>query len=376
MPIEVGTRAKIEPRAPKMIISDQKPTILLVEDGEDAAELIRRTVDSEGELTWVRTAEAGLECLLEGEWNLVLVDVELPGDKSLDFLQEARSRYPALTAMVLSSRENFDDAVRAIRAGAADYISRPFDPVEFRTKVRIAITADRFNRSLRRPNETVLAIGAHPDDVEIGCGGVLLRHTDVGHEVHLLTLTGGEAGGDAVERAEESRLAAKLMSAHLHVLDLEDTGVAEGLTVAAISEVVDQIKPTTVYTHSARDVHQDHRVAHHASLAAVRGVPKVYAYQSPSTTVEFRPSNFISIDSVLERKLAAIEVFESQTKIRSYLAPDLLRANARYWSRFGTSQYAEPLEVLREADLLLQNDVAQGLATRRTDHAQSSHAGL
>ncbi|MGZ8666223.1 MAG: two-component system response regulator GlrR, partial [Solirubrobacterales bacterium] len=79
-----------------MIISDQKPTILLVEDGEDAAELIRRTVDSEGELTWVRTAEAGLECLLKGEWNLVLVDVELPGDKSLDFLQEARSRYPAL----------------------------------------------------------------------------------------------------------------------------------------------------------------------------------------------------------------------------------------------------------------------------------------
>ncbi len=55
---------------------------------------------------------------------------------------------------------------------------------------------------------------------------------------------------------------------------------------------------------------------------------------------------------MLDRKLEAIAAFESQTSIRSYLAPDLLNATARYWGRFATSLYAEPLEVIREGDIV------------------------
>jgi LmbE family N-acetylglucosaminyl deacetylase/ActR/RegA family two-component response regulator len=336
-----------------MFIGEEKPRILLVEDGEVVAELIRRTLVDVGEVSVVTNAEDALDRLLDGEWNLVLVDIELPGISGLELLERAKARYPQLMAIVVSAKENFDYAVKAIRAGAVDYISKPFDPEEFRTKVRKAISTDRFNRTLRRPHETVLAIGSHPDDVEIGCGGVLLRHSGVGHDVHLLTLTNGEAGGQPGIRVEESQRAAEVMAAELHMLDLDDTAISEtAATVKAISEVVEQVRPTTIYTHSPRDVHQDHRAAHNSSMVAARRVARIYAYQTPSSTVEFRPSRFISIDDVLDRKLEAIAAFESQTSIRSYLAPDLLNATARYWGRFATSLYAEPLEVIREGDIV------------------------
>jgi LmbE family N-acetylglucosaminyl deacetylase/ActR/RegA family two-component response regulator len=336
-----------------MFIGEEKPRILLVEDGEVVAELIRRTLADVGDVSVVTNAEDALERLLDGDWNLVLVDVELPGMSGLELLQSARSRYPQLMAIVVSAKEEFDYAVTAIRAGAIDYISKPFEPDEFRSKVKKAISTDRFNRTLRRPHETVLAIGSHPDDVEIGCGGILLRHSGVGHDVHLLTLTSGAAGGEPGVRAGEAERAAELMSAELHMLDLDDTAISEtAATIEAITEVVERVKPTTIYTHSPRDVHQDHRAAHNATLVAGRRVPRIYAYQTPSTTVEFRPGRFISIDEVLHRKLEAIAAFESQTRIRSYLAPDLLNATARYWGRFATSLYAEPLEVIREGDII------------------------
>ena len=208
-----------------MFIGEERPRILLVEDGEVVAELIRRTLADIGDVTVATNAEDALEQLLDGEYNLLLVDVELPGMNGLELLKLAKSRYPQLMAIVVSAKENFDYAVTAIRAGAVDYISKPFDPEDFRSKVSKAISTDRFNRTLRRPHETVLAIGAHPDDVEIGCGGVLLRHSGVGHDVHLLTLTGGEAGGDPGVRAAESARAAEVMAAQLHLLELDDTAI-------------------------------------------------------------------------------------------------------------------------------------------------------
>jgi hypothetical protein len=52
----------------------------------------------------------------------------------------------------------------------------------------------------------------------------------------------------------------------------------------------------------------------------------------------------------VDRKIAAIGAFASQTAIRAYLDEELLRATARYWARFASSRYVEPLEVVREAE--------------------------
>jgi LmbE family N-acetylglucosaminyl deacetylase len=199
--------------------------------------------------------------------------------------------------------------------------------------------------------EVVLAVGAHPDDVEIGIGGILLRHVAQGHGVTVLTLTGGEAGGAAADRAEESRKAADLMGARLVHTALADTSVSEGgATIGTILEVVEDIQPTIVYTHTVRDVHQDHRNAHSATLVAARGVQRVFCYQAPSSTVDFKPTRFISIDEFLDRKIEVIRAYTSQVDIRAYLDEELLRATARYWARFAQARYVEPLEVVRDSD--------------------------
>jgi LmbE family N-acetylglucosaminyl deacetylase len=90
---------------------------------------------------------------------------------------------------------------------------------------------------------------------------------------------------------------------------------------------------------------------HDATLVAARRVPRIYCYQAPSGSVDFRPSRFVGIDEFLERKLEVIGAYGSQVKVRRYLQEDLLRATARYWSRYGASHYAEPLEVIRDNEV-------------------------
>src|SRR5580658_11274561 len=84
-------------------------------------------------------------------------------------------------------------------------------------------------------------------------------------------------------------------------------------------------------------------------MVAVRGVGRVYCFQSPSATVDFRPTRFVTIDDQIEGKLQAINAFVSQVEIRGYLEPDLIESTARYWSRFGDGRFAEAFEVIREA---------------------------
>jgi LmbE family N-acetylglucosaminyl deacetylase len=254
-----------------------------------------------------------------------------------------------VATLIVSGRTSFDDAVAAIRAGAEDYLAKPIDPAALVAKADELIARTRARRAAAR--ESVLAVGAHPDDVEIGVGGILLRHAAAGHDVAVVTLTGGEQGGAIAERTEESKRAAALLGARLYHRDLTDTSVGDGgVTIGAIKAVIDEVRPTIVYTHTARDVHQDHRNVHHATLVAARGIPKIYCYQAPSTTVEFSPTRFVTVDPFIEGKLDAIRAYGSQTAIRAYLDEELLRATARYWARFSRSRYVEPLEVVRESD--------------------------
>jgi hypothetical protein len=81
---------------------------------------------------------------------------------------------------------------------------------------------------------------------------------------------------------------------------------------------------------------------------ASRRVGRVYCYQSPSATVDFRPAHFVAIDDHLDRKIKAIGMFGSQADIRDYLEPDLIASTARYWSRFCGGSHAEAFEAVRD----------------------------
>jgi LmbE family N-acetylglucosaminyl deacetylase len=195
----------------------------------------------------------------------------------------------------------------------------------------------------------VLAIGAHPDDVEIGCGGTLLDHRRRDDRISILTLSHGAVGGDRRARMAEAAAAADAIGAQLLFGDLPDTGIdAGGDTVRLIESVVRALDPTVVYVHSMHDTHQDHRAVATATRSATRQVRRVFAYQSPSATNDFDPMQFVSVDDVLARKVEVLQLFASQDG-RTYLEPELVTAGARYWARHlaASARYAEPFEVIR-----------------------------
>jgi LmbE family N-acetylglucosaminyl deacetylase/CheY-like chemotaxis protein len=321
--------------------------VLVVEDDEISATMLRMALERDGLDVTLESDGARAVIALEAErWDLVLTDIELPGIDGLTLAERARRAPGSPPVLVMTAHERFDYAVSALRSGAAGFLTKPVDLDELRAKVAELLAAAR-TREAARP--VVLAIGAHPDDVEIGCGGTLLRHAQAGDRTTILTLTGGEHGGDAGARADESRAAAELLGASLVHLQLPDTVLSEGPdTISAIEAVIEDVGPTIVYTHTLRDNHQDHRATNRATMIAARRVPNLLCYQAPSTVIDFTPTHFVDVTEFIEAKLRALRAFASQHAVRAYLADDMTLATARYWSRFaGGVGYVEPLEVVR-----------------------------
>jgi two-component system response regulator HydG len=276
--------------------------------------------------------------------DLLLADLDLPGMSGLELVRRARMRLPALPAIVMAATPSVDAAVEAVRARVDDFLVKPIAPTELLDKCSDAIA-----RAGSTTRERVLAVGAHPDDVEIGAGGTLLAHRVAGDTVTILTLSGGARGGDVTLRRSEAESAAAIIGARLMMEDLEDTRIRESdPTMSIIERVIGEVKPTIMYTHSVNDVHQDHRNTHSAAMVAARRVPYVLCFQSPSATIDFRPSRFVNIEAVMDGKLEAIAAFATQASTRDYLDEDLLRATARYWARFGGGSAVEPFEVVRD----------------------------
>ena len=202
-----------------------------------------------------------------------------------------------------------------------------------------------------RQRLVTLAIGAHPDDVEIGCGGTLLKKRAMGHEIVVLILSRGAKGGDDNQRLEEAQKAAQLLNARLIVGDLPDSQVPEGAqTIDLIERVVREVVPTHVYTHSSHDAHQDHRNVHFATCVATRHISNLYCYQSPSSTTEFRPNLFVDISDHMDAKVQMIQAYHSQVSRHAGLDGQYISATARYWGRHAGYGLVEPLEIIRQLE--------------------------
>jgi len=160
----------------------------------------------------------------------------------------------------------------------------------------------------------VLAVGAHPDDVELGCAGTLVLHKMKGDRVYVLVLTRGEASGDAEVRENECRRAAEILNVdRLFFGDLKDTRVGDGReTIDEIEKVVDEVKPDIIYAPVCKDTHQDHRNTGHATMSAGRRCKMILLYEGASTQRDFYPQVFVDIAQSFEAKLKATRVFGSQ----------------------------------------------------------------
>jgi LmbE family N-acetylglucosaminyl deacetylase len=323
--------------------------ILLIDDDPALGAYLARVLRTRGgfDVTHELDSVGALRCIETAQWDLLLTDIELPGMTGLELLDRVRQLVPDLPVAVLTGHASVDYAVTALRSSAAEFLEKPIEADVLVARATALVEAGREARAAGREN--VLAIGAHPDDVEIGAGGTLLSHKAAGDLVTILTMCRGKRGGDQERRAREAQEAADVIGARLFLDDLEDTRIPEGNpTIGVIEAVIAEVQPTIVYTHSVHDVHQDHRNTHRAAMVASRRVGRIYCFQSPSATIEFRPAHFVVIDDYIGRKLKAIDMFGSQVGVRDYLEPDLIASTARYWSRFSSGSHAEPFEVIRD----------------------------
>ena len=176
----------------------------------------------------------------------------------------------------------------------------------------------------------LLAIGAHPDDVELGCGGTLARLAGAGRRIGILHLTRGEMGtrGTVEERVREAERAAEVLGATtLDFLDCGDGGLRTGSAEEdALIELLRRHRPRLVLGPSPSDRHPDHGRAHRLVAAAAfyaglrnrspeRGgdgahrPAAVYSYMQHDL---FEPRFVVDVSSAWERKLAALACYTSQ----------------------------------------------------------------
>lgn len=191
----------------------------------------------------------------------------------------------------------------------------------------------------------VLAIGAHPDDIELGCGATLLAHHAAGDAVTMLVVTGGENGPVGTDtlgsRRREQEEAARILGAQLRWGGLVDCAVtADSGTVGVIEQVIRATEAEIVYVHAPDDSHQDHRAVAAATLSAGRRLSRVMHYQSPST-LTFTPTVFVDVTMHLSGKLAALGAHASQVEASAMVEPDAVVASARHWGAQARIGYAE-----------------------------------
>ncbi len=196
----------------------------------------------------------------------------------------------------------------------------------------------------------ILAIGAHPDDIELGCGGLLLKASRQDHHnIFMYTLTRGGASGDPEERTKELIQSAKSIGAkRLWIDNFEDTKLSlSSDLINHIEFFIKKADPDIVLTHSLGDTHHDHRAIAASTMEAGRFVPNILAYEIPVTR-DFKPQVYYDISDVIDDKIELINIFMSQ-RSKSFLQSNAIRGLAQYralQSRFdNTVSCVEAFEV-------------------------------
>lgn len=168
----------------------------------------------------------------------------------------------------------------------------------------------------------ILAIGAHFDDVELGCGGSLIRHARSGDSVTVAVLTrsgysapGGRRVRMDAEAIKEGRRAAKILGAEMICLNFRTFEVPcdEKLTVKILN-LIEKKRIDTVYSHWTGDIHRDHANAGRCALMAGRRVPRFLMYRSNlyGSGSDFRGKLYSDISPFFDQKFDAIRCYRTE----------------------------------------------------------------
>lgn len=217
-------------------------------------------------------------------------------------------------------------------------------------------------------NKKILSFGAHPDDIELGCGGTERKLIQEGYEVTHVYITSGEAGSQTIEKHELRSLREKEALDSADLLGVKDViflRAPDGLTLfteelrAKVINLIREIQPEIVFVHGACDLFPDHRIVHQLILSAITGaagpwfqettgvpwaVKQILGYEVWHPMQDYALA--IDITETLQAKMEALACFKSQVDPTRY--DEAFKGLARYRGVMSwAGDYAEVFEVIK-----------------------------
>lgn len=203
----------------------------------------------------------------------------------------------------------------------------------------------------------ILAIGAHFDDIELGCGGALAKHVAKGDKVYayVATSSGFSNPDDKAIRTNETArkegekamkmLGAELICGDFRTFEVEFT---EELN-AQIIGIVESKKIDNVYTHWIGDIHHDHQAVAKASLHSCRHVPRMLMYRSNwyHSNLDFKGNYYIDITRYFNKKIASLMMHRSELKRTREKWLRFFKNEAENAGQRISVKYAEVFEVVK-----------------------------
>jgi len=185
--------------------------------------------------------------------------------------------------------------------------------------------------------DRILAIGAHPDDIEYSCLGFLSKQKALGSNIYayVASLGGLNDASSGLERKLESDAALSLngiekfytLNNNFDYFEIE----------AEIRNLVLTLDIGCVVVHSPFDTHQDHRLIHDITLSSIRRIGlNLILYRSVSTTREFIPNLQVGIDAFMDRKIETLMLHKSQ-QTKSYMQKQMIESFHTYYNIFDNS---------------------------------------
>lgn len=191
--------------------------ILLIDDDVELCQLVSEYLEGEGwSVTSVQDGRTGADRALAGEWDLVILDVMLPGLSGFDVLRRIRDHGP-MPVIMLTARGEDVDRIVGLELGADDYLPKPFNPRELTARIRAVLRRSGLAAAGSDGVLTVADLEIDRGARSVRCGGDDVEVTGV--EFELLEILVDQAG-QVVNREELSRRAlGRRLSAYDRSLD-------------------------------------------------------------------------------------------------------------------------------------------------------------
>jgi len=324
-----------------------------------------RGLDRPVEVAHAQDGDTAIHLLSTRRFDLVVTDLNLPGRDGFEVIAHVQSSRPGLPVLAITAYTDDHYAEAAFRAGAYAVLLKPLERETLLEKFRELLPElDEDGEG----SDTVLAFGAWPGDVEVGCGGTLAAHASRGDRVLVLHLSSRLGPGapalpeQAADSAEalgvrlflaEDALATGAGGARPTVGSARTSDAWEGDAAdevrALVHRAVETVRPTLVFLPSSFDREPRRVFVHGVVMDALAGGPATaLAYPTTTTSASFEPDHFVDFTDHLTRKGASVEAYAGVAAGREELSADFVASTAHRWgSRSGVGEMVEPFLVLR-----------------------------